>query len=269
MHPFLFCSPFVHRTFHKPLGYAGDYEVVNMMFRDPFEGESLFGKVVNLYALQLPPIIGHRNRIHYLGEKLGKESLRVMVQRRDARVFNLGCGPAQEIQRFLAEDELANYTHFTLADFNQETLEYTARILGNLKKQHERRGQIRMVERSVYQLLKEAGRIGDGEYPRCDQYDLIYCAGLFDYLSDQVCQQLMEVFYAMLLPGGLLIATNVDDHPAKNQMECFLDWHLVHRNTDKMRSLSPKKSTPENVFIKRDPSGVNAFMEVRKPNSET
>ena len=30
---------FVYRTFHKPLGYAGDYEVVNMMFRDPFEGD--------------------------------------------------------------------------------------------------------------------------------------------------------------------------------------------------------------------------------------
>ena len=125
-----------------------------------------------------------------------------------------------------------------------------------------------MVERSVYQILKEAGRIGDGEYPRCDQYDLIYCAGLFDYLSDQVCRQLMEVFYAMLLPGGLLIATNVDNHPAKNQTECFLDWHLVHRSTDKMRSLAPQKATPENVFIKRDPSGVNVFMEVRKSNSE-
>jgi extracellular factor (EF) 3-hydroxypalmitic acid methyl ester biosynthesis protein len=220
--------------------------------------------MINTYALQLPPVVGHRNRIHYLGEKLEKESLRVMVRHRDARVFNLGCGPAQEIQRFLIKDELANYTHFTLADFNQETLEYTGRILGNLKKQHKRRGQIQMVERSVYQMLKEAGRIGDGEYAACNQYDLIYCAGLFDYLSDQVCRQLMEIFYAMLLPGGLLIATNVDDHPAKNQTECFLDWHLAHRNTDKMRSLAPPKAMPENVFIKRDPSGVNVFMEVRK-----
>ena len=268
VHPFLLCSPFVHRTFHKPLGYAGDYEVVNMMFRDPFEGESLFGRMINLYALQLPPIVGHRNRIRYLGEKLEKESLRVMVRHRDARVFNMGCGPAQEIQHFLTENELANYTHFTLADFNQETLEYTARILNNLKKLHKRSGQIQMVERSVYQMLKEAGRIGDGEYAQCDQYDLIYCAGLFDYLSDQVCRQLLEVFYAMLLPGGLLIATNVDDHPAKNQMECFLDWHLVHRNTDKMRSLAPKRAAPENISIKRDSSSVNVFMEARKPSSE-
>jgi extracellular factor (EF) 3-hydroxypalmitic acid methyl ester biosynthesis protein len=268
LHPMTLCSPFIHRAYQKPLGYAGDYEMVNMMFREPFEGESLFAKMINAYALQLPPIIGHRNRIHYLGEKLEKESLRVMVQHRDARVFNMGCGPAQEIQRFLIEDELANYTHFTLADFNQETLEYTARILGNLKKQHRRRGQIQMVERSVYTMLKEAGRIEGGECVRGDRYDLIFCAGLFDYLSDQVCRQLMEVFYAMLLPGGLLIATNVDNHPAKNQMECFLDWHLVHRNTDKMRLLAPPKVTPDNISIKRDPSGVNVFMEIRKSNGE-
>jgi extracellular factor (EF) 3-hydroxypalmitic acid methyl ester biosynthesis protein len=268
LHPLTLCSPFIRRAFYKPLGYAGDYEMVNMMFRDPFEGKSLFAKMINAYALQLPPVVGHRNRIRYLGENLEKESLRVVVRHRDARVFNMGCGPAQEIQRFLTEAELANHTHFTLVDFNQETLEYTARVLNDLKKRYKRRGQIQMVERSVYQTLKGAGRIGDGEYAQCDQYDLIYCAGLLDYLSDQVCRQLMKIFYAMLLPGGLLIATNVDDHPAKNQTECFLDWHLAHRNTDKMRSLAPQKATPENVFIKRDPSGVNVFMEVRKSNSE-
>ncbi len=266
MHPITLCSPFMHRTFYKPLGYAGDYEMVNMMFRDPFEGESLFAKMLNFYALQLPPIVGHRNRIRYLGEKLEKESLRVMVRRRDARVFSLGCGPAQEVQCFLARDELANHTHFTLADFNQETLKQTGAILDGLKQKYSRRGSIQMVRQNVQQLLKAAGR--NVEYPRCDQHDLIYCAGLFDYVTDQVCRQLMDVFYAMLAPGGLLIVTNVDNHPARNQMECFLDWHLVHRDTAKMRTLVPKKLDIQNVVTKRDPSGVNVFMEVRKPGGE-
>ena len=29
LHPIVLCSPFIHRTFRKPLGYAGDYEMVN------------------------------------------------------------------------------------------------------------------------------------------------------------------------------------------------------------------------------------------------
>jgi extracellular factor (EF) 3-hydroxypalmitic acid methyl ester biosynthesis protein len=263
--PLLLCSPFVNRTFNKPLGYAGDYEMVNMMFRDPFQGDSLFAKMVNVYALQLPPIVAHRNRVSYLLQKIEKESLRVMVRGRDARVFSMGCGPAQEVQRFLAEDELANHTGFTLVDFNEETLSHTSCILNNLKSRHARRTMIRSIRKPVQQLLKSAGR---AEYARADQYDLIYCAGLFDYLSDQVCRQLMEIFYAMLLPGGLLITTNVDDHPAQNQMECFLEWHLVHRNEEKMQTLVPRKAASQDVSIKRDATGVNVFIEVRKPSGE-
>ncbi len=31
LHPLILGSPFVYRTLQKPLGYAGDYEMVNMM----------------------------------------------------------------------------------------------------------------------------------------------------------------------------------------------------------------------------------------------
>jgi extracellular factor (EF) 3-hydroxypalmitic acid methyl ester biosynthesis protein len=113
----------------------------------------------------------------------------------------------------------------------------------------------------VAQLIKEHERKKTG----AAQYDFVYCAGLFDYLTDAVCQHLMEAFYAMLAPGGLLVATNVDKHAAINQMECFLDWHLKYRDTQKMRELTPKAASPEEVIIKRDPSGANVFIEVRKP----
>jgi extracellular factor (EF) 3-hydroxypalmitic acid methyl ester biosynthesis protein len=159
---------------------------------------------------------------------------------------------------------MANHAHFTLTDFNEETLRKTCELLAGLKKQHSRRGTVTPVKKSVQQLLKSGGR----EYARQEQYDLIYCAGLFDYLTDQVCRQLMEVFFNMLAPGGLLIATNVDDHPAQNQMECFLEWHLVHRNEEKMRSVTPQKADPQDVSIKRDSTGVNVFIEVRKPSGE-
>src|SRR5579872_254527 len=38
LHPLLLSSPFMHRIYVKPLGYAGDYEMVNMILRDPCEG---------------------------------------------------------------------------------------------------------------------------------------------------------------------------------------------------------------------------------------
>jgi extracellular factor (EF) 3-hydroxypalmitic acid methyl ester biosynthesis protein len=175
----------------------------------------------------------------------------------------MGCGPAVEVQRFLSGSELANRANFTLVDFNDETLARTSGILNELKRQHSRRTGIQTVKKSVNMLLKAATR-GDG-ITRLDHYDFIYCAGLFDYLTDNVCEQLLKVFYGMLAPGGLLVATNVDDHPAQHQMECFLEWHLVHRGNEEMRAIAPSAARPQDVAIKRDPTGVNLFLEVRKP----
>jgi extracellular factor (EF) 3-hydroxypalmitic acid methyl ester biosynthesis protein len=266
LHPLLLCSPFVYRTFQKPLGYAGDYEMVNMMFRDPCEGSTLFAKMVNTYALQLPPIVAHRNRIVYLKERLLQETRRVAGQHRAMKVFNLGCGPAHEIQQFLAETPLSNEAQFSLADFNDETLAHTQGVLSDLKTRHGRRTPIQLSKKSVHHMLKQGDR--RIQVPKAEQYDLVYCAGLFDYLSDKVCRKLMDIFYDLLAPGGLLIATNVDNHSSRNEMEYFLEWNLIHRNTAQMTSLTPGQAAPDQALFQRDPAGINIFMEVRKPNGE-
>src|SRR5688572_15433843 len=61
LHPLLLCSPVLYRTFAKPLGYAGDYEMVNMIMRTPYEGSSLFAKLLNLWFLRQAPAEAHRN----------------------------------------------------------------------------------------------------------------------------------------------------------------------------------------------------------------
>ena len=40
------------------------------------------------------------------------------------RVLNMGCGPAREIQEFLAETPLCDEAQFTLLDFNEETVRH-------------------------------------------------------------------------------------------------------------------------------------------------
>ena len=266
LHPLLLGAPFVCRTYAKPLGYAGDYEVVNMMFRDPAEGASLFAKMVNAYALQLPPIVGHRNRIAYLTEQLIAEARRQAARQRGLRVFNLGCGPAHEVQRFMSDDALSSRASFLLADFNDETVGYTTAVLNEVKRRHGRATSLRVIKKSVHQLLKQADRTGN--YTEADQYDFIYCAGLFDYLSSKVCRSLMDILYDLLAPGGLVVATNVDVHPARGEMECFLEWHLIHRDFEKLRTIAPRRANAQNVTLKRDPTGVNVFMEIRKADSE-
>ena len=96
LHPLLLCSPFAYRTFQKPLGYAGDFEVVDMMIRPPAEGGTLFAKIINVWLLAQSPARPIATGLHTCQRKLVQEAVRVQASGKTARVFNLGCGPADE-----------------------------------------------------------------------------------------------------------------------------------------------------------------------------
>ena len=57
IHPLTLCSPFVHRTYTKPLGYAGDYEMVNMILRDPVDGANTYARLINHLYLRFGPLV--------------------------------------------------------------------------------------------------------------------------------------------------------------------------------------------------------------------
>jgi extracellular factor (EF) 3-hydroxypalmitic acid methyl ester biosynthesis protein len=261
IHPLVMCSPFLYRTFQKPLGYAGDYEMVNMMLRDPFEGSSTFAKLVNRIFLNTPPVLAHQERIAYLTQRLAAETKRVVARGSDLQVFNLGCGPAKEIQDFLRDEPLSDKVQLTLLDFNDETLAYTAQLLRDTNARYQRKASTHLVKRSVQQILKDAGKGASGP-----KYDLVYCAGLLDYLSEQVCRRLINYLYQLVAPGGLLICTNVSvTNPSRNWMEYILDWHLLYRSAAQMHALAPDGTTPESCSVQAIGEGVNISLEVRKP----
>ena len=264
LHQLILCSPFMYRTFHKPLGYAGDYEMVNMIVGEPLQGNSLFAKIVNLWFLQQPPAIAHRNRIAYLQGKLQEETGRASVHGERAKIFNLGCGPAAEIQGFLAENSLCNKSHFTLVDFNEETLLHTAAALDGIKDTRHRSTEIEFQKKSVVQLLKESERSSRSLSP--EVFDLVYCAGMFDYLSDELCRRLLEALYRAVAPGGLLIATNVDKcNPRRRTMDYLMEWFLLYRDRKQLGALAPACVARENLCVKSDETGVNVYLEIRKP----
>ncbi|MBK1879586.1 class I SAM-dependent methyltransferase [Pelagicoccus mobilis] len=265
LHPLVLCSPFVHRTYDKPLGYAGDFEMVNMILRNPVEGASIFAKVVNSAFLATAPAEAHRNRIKYLTKALSAETRRCAKAGHGTRIFNLGCGPAMEVREFLTNDDLCERANFALLDFNKETIDQTGSELSELKAKLRRSTPVRMIQRSVNQILREGAKIGnDGENEVL--YDVVYCAGLFDYLSDRVCARLLETFYNMVAPGGVVIATNVDSsNPCKKVMEFVMEWHLIYRDEEGFLELAPKDAPRDGVRVLKDETGVNIFLEIRKP----
>ncbi|MFM2294254.1 MAG: hypothetical protein RLZZ350_667 [Verrucomicrobiota bacterium] len=267
LHSLVLAAPFAWRTYHKPLGYAGDYEMVNMILRDAPEGKTLFGKILHLWFVRQGPAIAHRNRINYLIKKITEETVRRASDRKDCSVMNLACGPASEVVRYVGECHIADRTAFTLLDFNDETLQHTQATVmraaaGNDFTKYTQ--LVRCIRKNIPELIKESLR--PGESVAEGKYDLIYCAGLFDYLSDQVCASILETMYRWLAPGGLLVATNVEpSNPMRQGMGHLLDWHLVYRTGAQLKALSPAAATEENIRVIADETGVNVFLEVRKP----
>jgi extracellular factor (EF) 3-hydroxypalmitic acid methyl ester biosynthesis protein len=262
LHPLVLCAPFMHRTFQKPLGYAGDYEMVSMMTRSPFQGGSIFAKILNTFFLNTPPVVAHRNRIDHLTQTLDFETQRATRRGRRARVFNLGCGPAVEVQRFLTHSPLNQNIEFTLLDFNDETVAYTQRTLDQIKQKNSSASTLRVIKKSVVQLLKENSRFGRGSY------DLVYCAGLFDYLTADVCAKLVDLFYELAAPGGLVLVSNVDaSNPSRGWMEYVVDWNLIHRDAQQMAALLPGRVSKDAIRIVAEPTSVNIFAEIRKPEN--
>ena len=259
LHPLLLCSPFIHRTYSKPLGYAGDYMMVNMILRDPFEGATTYARVVNHVPLRSATAKAHRNRIERLHMMLKDETARAQAQGRVPRILNMGCGPAAEVQRFLADPDLRPPLFFELVDFNEETLQYAQSQICPRIKDIEGSIDVRFEQRSVNELLKVAARRSE---PQHADYDVVYCAGLFDYLGDRICGRLLDLFCQWIRPGGLVFATNVHaNHPSRGLMEHLQDWTLVLRDEADMRRLADGLGK---LATDTDSTGANVFLSVRR-----
>jgi len=262
IHPLIMCAPFMHRTYTKPLGYAGDYEMVNMILRNTWEGSSTYARIINSILLRSGTAQAHRNRIDRLTEILTSEARRAHEANRPLRVLNIGCGPAVEVQRFIQTCPLADRTEFELLDFNLETIEFAESQISKVIKESRRRTAVKFVHRSVHDLLKQAS----GRRTAADskaQFDLVYCAGLYDYLNDRICGKLLDLFYSWTAPGGLVVATNVhQSHPVRGFLEHLQEWYLILRNEKQMLALNPALGQQK---VATDATGVNVFLEIRKP----
>jgi extracellular factor (EF) 3-hydroxypalmitic acid methyl ester biosynthesis protein len=257
--PLMMASPFFNRVYSKPLGYAGDYEMVNMMFRKERRGKTTYGQIINDWLLNGGPPEAHRNRIYMLEKMLNEAAEDAAAADKEVRILNVGCGPVQELQLFLSNNKEAHRFSFDLLDFNAETLAYAQRQIETITDGRDDAPKVTYILKTVQELLRQAIELP--ENPKT--YDIIYCAGLFDYLSDRVCTKLVRLFYQWCEPGGRVIVTNVhSSNPVKGLMEHIMEWHLVTRDESDMVRLAPDLG-PLKIYT--DETGINVFLEIDKP----
>jgi hypothetical protein len=97
--------------------------------------------------------------------------------------------------------------------------------------------------------------------------DLVYSAGLYDYLTQPVAYRLTHWLFDSVAPGGtLLLANFLPSIPDIGYMESFMDWHLIYRNDRQMRALADSLPVSRVASIRQfhDPLNAITFLEVTK-----
>ena len=254
-------SPWMHRARHKPLGYPGDFEVMNGLYGSSFVGPTLFAKAVNLAFVSMPAAEAVRTRKDLMKGELSRVLDRASPAR-PLRILSIAAGPAQEVYELLTERESLNGpVEIVLFEQDRRALSYAHARLNRVVNQRWR-GQVKLVLRhdSIKRLL-----LGSTVFTESGQFDMVYASGLFDYLQRHTWMRLCRTLYGTVAPGGALYIGNMaPENPTRWVMEMHLDWHLVHRERSELLELSRNASPSAALAICEERSGINPFVALRR-----
>lgn len=249
-------APFANRAYYKPRGYAGDYEMMNHLYRDELVGKTLFDQCMHKYFIDEPAGAAVKNRGQYLFEKI-TQLFDKTSPTTPLRVLSVASGPAMEQQIFL-QNSPAHYgrpVEFTCLDQDEESLKHAQRQLHSVERFVKSGFKFKFNNMAIRNVIA-AG------LPETD-YDMIYSAGLFDYFTEPVAQMAAQKMLASVKPGGHVIIGNFSkDNPCVPFMELVLDWHLIYRSEEDL--LRMFKGMGSKVWVEKEPLGVNLFVVIQK-----
>lgn len=268
--PLLMACPLHRRAYEKPLGYAGDFRMMELYFAREKAGDGLFGRLLHSVAQNYT-----LGRAVVAREVVMHHAVRDAVRTRGeapARILSLAAGPAIELARlFEGTPEVNRPVELILLDQDVEAHETAHRRLTRLLVERQRGllpVSVTCLHFSVRQLLKpqspEDHRVVDAVLA---DLDLVYSAGLYDYLPDPVAARLTQILYGRLRHGGRLLLGNLVEAPDTTWlMDYVLGWSLHYRDEGAMLRLSTVLSpAPARAGITRDATGHCLFLDVTRP----
>lgn len=245
-------SPVLRRCWEKPRGYAGDFLMMEALYRRVPEGDTPLGLWLDTWALELPGFQAVRNRRDILAELLREEHAR------GARaVMNVASGSAPELVAVARE---ASFERVTLLDQDQGALDAA---LGHFHRvgalPATRPEALPLWCGSVLALLRNRSELERGSQ------DFLYSIGLYDYLTERFARGLTAKLWDGLAPGGLLVLGNFNaDNPMRHFTESALDWYLVYRSPADMLRLVEGLPGVARAEVRTEDTGCLHLLLARK-----
>lgn len=264
LYPLMLCSPFLSRVIAKPIGVPGDYGILGQLLGHPYEGHSLYGRMLNAWAITANPSAAYRFRIDLLGQAINETVEKAVKEGRRAKILSMASGVAYEVQRFVMNPVPNPQVDFELVDFSNRTLLEAKKQFSTCQKVYDPNNiDITLRHGSVIDLAKQTKRSLDDT--ETGQYDLVYCAGLFDYLSGRMCSNIVSYLYDLAKPGGKMVVSNYTPQNALRYfMGVVLDWELIHRTPEEFDALMKTTSARDNFKIVEDHTRTELYAIANK-----
>jgi diguanylate cyclase (GGDEF)-like protein/PAS domain S-box-containing protein len=222
----------------KPHGYHGDYEIIDRIYMEWVSSKKHLEKWDKFFHWQAAPK-AVRNRKDYFKNILSEiDKLQIIKP----FVLNVGCGPCRDIYEYKNEHPLSKI-HFDCLDMDSKAIEYSKQLLDS--------SDITFFCENAFRFRSEK------------KYDLIWSAGLFDYLDSEKFVFLLHSLLKMTALNGKVVIGNFSTlNPSRDYME-FGEWFLFHRDVIELTELARKAGADsDSIAIESEPTGVNLFLKI-------
>ncbi len=237
--------PLTRRSFERPRGYPGDAVLLDLIYghRDAASMTAeLTGvaRTAQAFTFAVPACAAVRARRVRLAEEIDMTAR----TRPGARVLSVACGHLRELE--LSDTFGGGDVEVIGLDQDPRSLDVASSYPG-----------VRTVEESVRGLLKQAGTLTD--------FDLIYAAGLYDYLDRRTAAALTANLFGRLRAGGRLLVANflvgVWEAP---YLDVFMDWQLMYRDADAIAGFAASldRDALAQLGVSADPQGYIGYLDV-------
>ncbi len=248
------------RTYTKPLGYPGDYVIMNYVYDGADVGDTLFEKFSHRIGLEMLGCVASRKKVaeSVIAAEMAKHSWK----QGPFSVTNVACGGAEEMFQVLTKRECDVPAQVTLIDQDPAALTFAYERLHPLTVAADSALTVKCLHSSFVELM-----LGGALASSVSDQNLIYSLGLFDYLRTHRARRLVSTLYDHLKPGGLLLIGNLKNGLIADRWsaELICDWSMIYRTEEDMIELA-KGLDAESIEVLSDEKKEVVLLKVRKPH---